>query len=159
MPGLWLRVRYQYPTPHFPHQLTEVLVIVGSALLFAVRLDSFKFEGKSWRPKGSRTKIGRFLVYPLTFIYVLANLFVFVVSWFPASLQNTLHTKARVVSSYVGPVVTICCFAAGAVYWLWDLYLAPVLGYRREALQETRDGLEIHMSFDVCGLLHFSSRC
>jgi hypothetical protein len=128
---------------------------VGSALLFAVKLDSFAFEGKPWRPQGSRTGIGRLLVYPLCLLYVLANLFIFVVSWFPASLQNTLHTKARVVPSYVGPVVTMCCFAAGAVYWLWDLYLAPALGYRREAMQETREGLEIHMQFDVGGLHHF----
>lgn len=89
------------------------------------------------------------MVYPLTILYILSNLFVFVVSWFPASLQNTLHTTARVVPSYVGPVVTICCFAAGAVYWLWDLHLAPALGYRREVRQELRDGLEIHMQFDV----------
>ena len=128
---------------------------MGSALLFAWCLDSFAFDGKPWSPQGSRSRVGRFLVYPLTFLYVLANLFVFVVSWFPASLQNTLHTKARVVPSYVGPVVTICCFAAGAVYWLWDLHLAPALGYRREARQEIRDGLEIHMQFDVGGILCF----
>jgi hypothetical protein len=133
----------------------ENLAIVCSALLFAVRLDSVVFEGKPWRPQGSRTRVGRFLVYPLSFLYVLANLFDFVVSWFPVSLQNTLQTKPPVVPSYVGPVVTICCFAAGTVYWLWGLFLAPALGYRREAQQENRDGLEIRMLFDVGRLLHF----
>jgi hypothetical protein len=130
---------------------------VGSALLVAWRLDSFAFEGKPWRPQNSRTRFGRLLVYPLAFLYVLANLFVFVVSWFPANLQNTLHTKARIVPSYVGPVVVICCFATGAVYWLWDLYLAPALGYKREVLQEIKEGLEIHMHFYVRGILWLSN--
>jgi hypothetical protein len=82
-------------------------------------------------------------------LYVLSNLFVFIVSWFPASLQNTFHTKARIVPSFVGPVVAICCFAAGAVLWLWDLYIAPAMGYRMEVLQETKEGLNIHLSFNV----------
>ena len=69
--------------------------------------------------------------------------------WFPASLQSTLNTKARLVPSFVGPVIAMCCFALGAILWLWDVHIAPMLGYRTEALQETKDGLDIHMSFNV----------
>lgn len=88
-------------------------------------------------------------MYPLAILYVLTNLFVFIVSLFPASLQNTLHTKSRVVPSFVGPVVTISCFVAGVVYWLWDRHILRILGCRLYPRQEQKDGLTVHMTFDV----------
>lgn len=89
-------------------------------------------------------------MFPLAIISVLANLFVFALCWAPASLQNTLHTKSRVVPSYVGPVVSMCTFAAGALYWLWDRKIAPnCLGYKTEVLQEEREGLVVQMTFEV----------
>jgi hypothetical protein len=122
-------------------------VVLGVALLSAPFLSSFSHNGKRWTPQG--TKGGYWVVFPLTIIYILANLFVFVVSWFPASLQDTLHTKSRVTPSYVGPTVSMATFAAGAVYWLWDCHILRWLGYRLEPLQEYRDGLVIHMAFNV----------
>jgi len=79
----------------------------------------------------------------------MANVFVFVVSWFPASLQDTLHTKKRVLPTYIGPLATICVFGAGALLWVWDLYITPALGYRVEVMQERTEGLNVHMTFCV----------
>lgn len=60
-----------------------------------------------------------------------------------------MHTKERVVPPLLGPVVVIACFGGGAIYWLWDLRIAPTLGYRTEALQEALNGLDVQMSFNV----------
>ena len=127
-----------------------VTAVIAAALLCAPWLPCFASEsGEPWRPKSSSSCVSRLLVFPFAAIYVLFNLFVFVVSWFPARMQSTMHTEARVVPPLVGPVIVITCFGAGAIYWLWDLHIAPMLGYRTEALQEAHNGLDVQMSFNV----------
>lgn len=118
--------------------------MLGGALLFAPRLQSFRLNGEPWTPKSS--KLGLKLIYPLTMIYVLANLFVFVFSWFPS---ETFHAQRQVVSSFLGPAVVISCVLAGAAYWFWDRHLLQLLGYRLETLQEYNEGLDVHLSFKV----------
>lgn len=122
-------------------------MVLGIALLAAPHLKTFEYEGQKWSPKGS--SLGLWYLFPLTGIYIVANLFVFVVDWFPASLQNTLHTKERVVASWVGPTVGTACFAAGAAYWLWDRHILHFLGYDSEPLQERTEGLTVHITFEV----------
>lgn len=130
----------------FYYDRTIVAMVLGIALLAAPHLKSFEYEGQKWSPKGS--SLGLWYLFPLTGIYIVANLFVFVVDWFPASLQNTLHTKERVVASWVGPTVGTACFAAGAAYWLWDRHILHFLGYDSEPLQERTEGLTVHITFE-----------
>jgi hypothetical protein len=106
-----------------------------------------------WKPKGSR--LGFLVVYPLTVIYIVANIFVFIVSWFPASLKTSLHTNSRLITSYAGPTTGVIIYAAGALYWGWDLYILPILGYNFKKLREDikMDGSgDIVLKFDVSGL-------
>ena len=88
-------------------------------------------------------------MFALTVVYIIANLFVFVVDWFPSSLQDTLGTKERVVASWVGPTLGTACFAAGAAYWLWDRYALRWLGYELEPLRERTVGMTVHIEFHV----------
>ena len=125
----------------------SLLVILGGALLLAPRLQAFSIDGKPWIPQGTRA--GLKFVMPMTVIFILANLFLFIVSWFPASIQDTLHTQAPVISFYLGPTVSTACLAAGALYWFWDQHVLRLLGYRLEPLQEYVEGLEVHLSFNV----------
>lgn len=116
-------------------------------MLAAPRLDSFRYDGQKWSPKGS--KLGLYYLYPLTVLYIVANVFIFAVNWIPSGLQDTLETKRRVVPSFVGPTVGTACFAAGAAYWLWDRHILKFLGYEVEPLQERVIDMTVHISFHV----------
>ena len=122
-------------------------MVLGIALLAAPRLQSFKYADQRWSPKGNR--FGKRYIFPLTIVYIIANLFVFVVIWFPSSLQNMLHTRESVVAPWVGPLVGTACFATGAAFWMWDRYGLRLLGYELEPLQERIDGMTVHITFQV----------
>lgn len=92
----------------------HVTVALGVALLAVPHLKSFRYDGQKWSLKGS--SLGLWYLYPLIWIYILVNLFDFVVDWSLSRLQNTSHTKERLVASWVGPCVGTACFAAGAAY-------------------------------------------
>ena len=134
-------------SPCWKAEAEHGVVVLGIALLAAPHLRAFDYAGQKWSPKGS--SLGLWYVFPLTVIYVITNLFVFVVDWFPASLQNTLHTKERVVAPWVGPTVGTACFAAGAAYWLWDQHILRWLGYELEPLRECTVGMTVHITFHV----------
>lgn len=76
------------------------------------------------------------MIYPLTVIYILANLFVFIVSWFPPDLQTSLLTNSPIVTSYAGPATGVLIYAVGALYWAWDLHILPAFGYHFQKLSE-----------------------
>ena len=137
-------------SPGIAH-LKYVTVVLGVALLAAPRLKAFRYDSKKWSPKGS--SLGLWYLYPLIMIYIIVNLFVFVVNWSPSSLQNTLHTKERVVASWVGPCVGIACFAAGAAYWFWDRHILRWLGYEMEPMQERTVDMTVHITFHVSPIL------
>jgi hypothetical protein len=139
--------------------LISAPVAIGCALLYAPWLKSFSDVGDNgeivshWKPRGSR--LGLLLVYPLTVIYIVANLFVFIVSWFPADLQKPLYTNSPIITSYAGPTATVIIYAIGALYWGWDLHILRALGYDFKKLQEDVkvDGSgDIELKFDVSGL-------
>jgi hypothetical protein len=90
------------------------------------------------------------LVFPLTTIYILANLGVFILSWFPANLQDAFPTAPKVVPSYAGPIAGMACFAAGAVCWLWDRHILSRLLYDLVKGKENTTGLDIYIYFTVC---------
>jgi hypothetical protein len=131
------------------------IALLGVALLFAPWLVAFSYDRQAWSPHG--TRLGLWALYPYTIIYILANVFVFVVSWFPSSLQDTFHTKSPVVSSFVGPTVSVSFFAAGALYWLWDRKILKRLGYRLEVLAEHQEGVTVQMTFNVCQIFPLHS--
>lgn len=123
---------------------------MGVVLLLAPRLKSFRnpMTNEPWTPQGSRSKWGKALIYPLAVIYVFSNIFVLVVPWFPVNLHKIFNGH-QAVSSYAGPVTVIASFAAGFVYWIWDVHFLPWFGYKTESLQEHRDGLDMHILFQV----------
>jgi hypothetical protein len=131
--------------------LTIMKVVLGVALLCAPFLKSFglRRDGKyvAWHPQGSRS--GFWLVYPLTVIYILANLGVFVLSWVPANLQDSFPTASKVVPSYAGPIAGVACIGAGAVFWLWDRQILRRLLYETVKTQEQIVGLDIYVYFKV----------
>jgi len=125
----------------------ELLLPLSSALRCSLQPGLILSESTAPHGASLKKKTAKYLVYGQAVLYILSNLFIFVVSWFPASLQNTLHTKARVLPSFLGPLATMCCFAVGVLMWVWDLYIAPEFGYKVEVLQERREGLHVHMTF------------
>lgn len=134
----------------FNYARTIIAIYMGIVIIFAHRLPTFRSpiaKDIPWTPQGSSSRIGKAMIYPLAIIYVLSNVFVFVVSWFPANLDRMFRNQV-VVSSYVGPAVVMACFGAGALYWVWDLHVLPYFGYTTDVLQERRDGLEMHMTFE-----------
>ncbi|KAF1998128.1 amino acid transporter [Amniculicola lignicola CBS 123094] len=128
-------------------------VLLGSALLAAPWLNSFAATDdqgntiKRWTPRGSR--VGIVTIWPLALIYLAANLFVFVVSWFPPNLENRLHTNSKIVTSYAGPTTAIIIYVMAAMYWLWDIHILPRLGWHFKKLkEEIKDDGSIRLRFD-----------
>jgi len=144
----------------FNYSRTLVGVAIGCALLCAPWLSSFsdtldREEAHRWKPKSS--KLGFWLVYPLTVIYIFTNLFVFVVAWFPPDLQTSLHTNSPIVTSYTGPATGVLIYAVGALYWAWDLHILPAFGYHFQKLREDvkMDGsgaIELRFERDFTGV-------
>jgi len=130
-------------------ELTIVIVLLGVGLLAAPWLKAFRYGKQPWRPRGSR--LGLWTLVPLLVIYVSANLFVLIFSWWPSDVQRSLRTTAPIVPSVLGPIVGTSFLVAGAVYWLWDLHVLRWLGYTTEVYAETQDEseLDVHMHFHV----------
>ena len=50
-------------------------------------------------------------------------------SFYPPDTQDGVDRKSQIVSSLVGPIAGHCVLAFGVLWWIWDLYLLPRLGY------------------------------
>jgi len=114
----------------FPQDVNVAIALLGCALLCASWLPSFQYDenGRSpWEPQSS--PLGWWLLAPLTVIYVLCNVFVLVVSWFPASLGVALGTTQPTLPYYTGPVAGLCVIGFGILWWAWDTYIAQAFGY------------------------------
>ncbi|OXV09351.1 hypothetical protein Egran_02879 [Elaphomyces granulatus] len=141
----------------FNYSRTLLGVAIGCALLCAPWLSSFSEVDHRWKPKTSR--LGFWVIYPLTVIYILTNLFVFIVSWFPPDLHTSLLTKSPIVTSYAGPATGVLIYAVGALYWAWDLHILPAFGYHFQKLSEDvkMDGsgaIELRFERDCKGIAH-----
>jgi len=130
----------------YTYAKTPVGILLGVAILAAPKLDSFKFAGNQWYPRGSR--LGFWALFPMGLIYVLTNLFLFTVIWFPSGLQKQLLTKSPILPSFIGPTVGLSCFVGGALYWIWDRKILKALGYRLEPLAERQEGYEVCVFFN-----------
>jgi len=147
----------------------SIVVVLGLALLCAPKLKSFRLTNRNgelvnWFPQGSRpgsSTLGisfyKWLIFPLAAIYICANLGVFILSWFPANLQDSFPTAPKVVPSYVGPIAGMSCFAAGAVCWLWDRQILSRLLYVLVKGKEDINGLDIYVYFTVIYITFRSS--
>ena len=50
-------------------------------------------------------------------------------SFYPPDPQGGVDRKSQIVSSLVGPIAGHCVLAFGVLWWAWDLYILPRLGY------------------------------
>src|SRR5436305_11251593 len=105
---------------------TKSAVLLGCGLLAAPWLDSFKLPEERWKPKSS--SLGYLLLGPLLVIFILGNLLILVLCWWPANVQQTLATKALTLPSYTGPIIGTSVLAVGIVHWVWDIYILPWFG-------------------------------
>lgn len=113
---------------------TKSAVILGCGLLAAPWIDSFKLHEERWKPKS--LGLGYLLLGPLIVIFILGNLLILVLSWWPANVQQTLATKALTLPSYTGPIIGTSILAAGIVHWVWDIYILPRFGYFFDASEQ-----------------------
>ena len=109
-----------------------IIVLLGCGLLCAPWLSCFKDnEGHDWKSQSS--KFGYGLLAPLTTVYVCANAFVLVFSFFPPQTDGAPNTKGQIVSALAGPIAGHSILAFGAIWWTWDLQILPRIGYHFEA--------------------------
>ena len=90
------------------------------------------------------------MIYTQAIIYLAPAIMIFIVSWLPARIQESQNSKGSVLPTYLGPLIVMLCYTVGILLWAWDLHILPVLGWKMEPLQEERNGLTIHMTFQVC---------
>ena len=106
-----------------------------------------------WVPQSSKFIKG-YLVYPLAVIFILSNLFVLVMYLFPAQRQNQGLASSPLVSSYVGPVISMAVYGGAILYWLWDQRILPSFGYRFDVREEDaisgEDDVDVKLTFMVC---------
>ena len=50
-------------------------------------------------------------------------------SFYPPDAQGGVDRKSQIMSSLVGPIAGHCVLAFGILWWAWDLYILPRLGY------------------------------
>ena len=104
--------------------------MLGSALLISPWLSSFRNTHRETASFGAASsKWGYSFIAPMALIYVITNLAVIVLSWFPVDVQQTLGTAVPVLPYFTGPIAALCLLAFGALYWCWDLHVLPFLGY------------------------------
>lgn len=71
------------------------------------------------------------VVYSLVGFYVIFNLFIIVMIWYPPDHQGT-------VNSYITPGVSTAIIGFGVFYWLMFAKASPALGYQIEDEEEGR---------------------
>ena len=59
-------------------------------------------------------------------------------SFYPPDPQDGVDRKSQIVSSLVGPIAGHCILAFGVLWWVWDLYILPRLGYHFETKEEKK---------------------
>ncbi|KAK0708714.1 amino acid permease-domain-containing protein [Lasiosphaeris hirsuta] len=142
---------------------TVLSILLGLGLLAAPWLSSFRPSESSislvpgrhgvecraapWEPQSSRRLKG-FLVFPLAFLFVLMNLFVLVLYWFPPRGQRDGGLATPITSNCIGPVA-MGIFGGAILYWVWDRLVLPRLGCRMEIvdLDEIDHNLDVRITF------------
>jgi amino acid transporter len=108
------------------------------AVFIAIGLATLRYHNKyrEWKP----AVIKNFkLLYFLAAFYVVFNLFIIVLIWWPAPANLKLT-----ISSYVTPGVSTCLLAFGVLYWFCFAKVLPVLGYEiDDEPEELADGTRV----------------
>lgn len=113
-----------------------MVVLLGCALLGAPWLKCFQWEdGTAWRSQS--TRLGYKLLAPLVIIYVSANAFVLVLSFYPPDSKGTQDRRVQILSALVGPVAGHCVLLFGILWWAWDRHLLPAIGYHFSTQETT----------------------
>jgi hypothetical protein len=131
------------------HSLTYFAVVLTLGILAAPWLSAFenRATGQPWGT--DKSIFGKLMIYTVAFIYLASNVMMFVMSWLPAEMQETLFSKGHIIPTYLGPLLGILYYVVGILLWVWDFYILPALGWKMEPLQEERLGLTVHMTFQV----------
>jgi amino acid transporter len=118
------------------YTLVSNLFVYGQAwvsLFAAIGIIILKYHHKfrEWTP----AVIKNFpILYALAAFYVLLNLFIIVLLWWPPDQQG-------VISSYVTPGVSTALLGAGVVYWAIFAKVLPAVGYEiDDEPEELADG-------------------
>lgn len=78
-----------------------------------------------WRPAVLGT---RRLVNTLAAFYVIFNIFIVVMIWYPPAKQG-------VISSYITPGISTGLIVFGIIYWIGFAKLTPILGWKIDEVQ------------------------
>jgi hypothetical protein len=89
------------------------------------------------------------VVMSLCVLYTLANLTIIAVGWIPADSKKELGTTRPVLPSFMGPAVGTSICAVGGLYWIWNRYVLPALGYRMSIEAERGDGFNVQLTYTV----------
>ena len=68
----------------------------------------------------------------MAIVYVSGNAFVLVLSFFPSDAQEGVDRKHQILSALIQPIAGHCVLALGILWWVFDLYILPSLGYKFE---------------------------
>ena len=69
-------------------------------------------------------------------VYVCANAFVLVFSFFPPQTNGSPNGKGQIISALAGPIAGHSILAFGALWWTWDHQILRRIGYYFEASDE-----------------------
>lgn len=95
--------------------------------------------------------MGKWLIFPLTIVFILSNLFIFIVAWFPSFQKNSPRLRSPVLTNYTGPIASMAIYGVAVLYWAIDLSVLPALGYSMEVkdpeLISTGNRLEVILTY------------
>lgn len=100
----------------------------------AIGLATLHFHSRwaEWRPAVLRSMK---VVYALVAFYILFNLFIIVMIWYPPDHQGSIN-------SYVTPGVSTSIIGFGVLYWIVFAKASPALGYQ---IEDEEEGSSYHV--------------
>jgi hypothetical protein len=108
-----------------------------------------------WAPRSSGFIKG-YLVYPLAVIFAVSNIFVLVMYLLPPAGQDRGLAMFPLISSYVGPAISMAVYGGAILYWIWDQKILHYFGYRFEVDEEDtisgEDDTDVILTFRVSTL-------
>lgn len=134
----WIMSKCSFlPWPSEPlRALIHPLLVTVSLGIFSLRYHK-KF--RAWKPQ----LMGWNVLIGIVSVYVPANLFVIVLTWWPPTVQTS-------IPSYVTPGVASAIIVFGCFYWVVFAKILPALGYHIDSEpDELIDGSRVVM-YKVC---------
>lgn len=131
--------------------------MLGLGLLCAPKIKAFRMTERE-KFKIQSSKLGYWLLCPLTIVYVVMNLAVIVLSWIPPDQGTMSHATQKTLPYFTGPVAALIILCFGVIWWSWDCHILPRLGYVfwPEEKKEYHEGFRVNITivtFNVSLLL------